>query len=179
MHDTAPIITVRDAQPEDAAAIQRIYAHYVLHSTATYEEIVPDAVEIARRRLAVLDSGAPYMVAELDGTVQGYAYASQFRPRAAYRYTLEHSIYVDPTATGHGIGSLLLTELIERCTALGYRQMIAVIGSTDNAASIKLHQRLGFSIAGQLQAAGFKFNAWVDTVFMQRPLGESDSTLPE
>lgn len=172
-------LVVRDSTPQDVADIQRIYAHHVLHSTASYEEVPPDASEIAGRRQAVLDFGTPYLVAELDGVVQGYAYAGQFRTRTAYRYTLEHSIYVAPDATGHGIGTQLLTILIDRCTALGFRQLIAVIGSTDNTASINLHKRFGFTVAGQLKATGFKFGTWVDTVLMQRPLGDGGSTLPK
>lgn len=172
-------LVVRDSQPADVADIQRIYAHHVQHGTASYEEIAPDAAEIARRRQAVLDDGAPYLVAERHGVVQGYAYAAKFRTRSAYRYTLEPSIYVAPDATGLGIGTRLMSELIERCTRLGYRQMIAVIGGADNQASIQLHKRMGFTMAGQLKGSGFKFGAWVDTVLMQRALGDGDTTLPE
>jgi len=174
-----PIITVRDSRPEDVAAIQRIYAHHVEHSTASFEETAPDMAEISRRRDEVLKYTTPHMVAELDGVVQGFAYAAGYRARAAYRYTVEDSIYVDPNATGHGIGTRLLSELIERCTALGYRQMIAVIGGADNAASIRLHQRLGFTMAGQLKATGFKFGGWLDIVHMQRALGEGSGSIPE
>jgi phosphinothricin acetyltransferase len=179
MSQLPDVCIVRESKPEDVADIQRIYAHHVLHGAASYEEIAPDSAEIAKRRQAVLDIGAPYLVAELNGVVQGYAYAAKFRPRSAYRYTLEHSIYVAPEATGHGIGTRLMTELIERCTALGYRQMIAVIGGSDNLASINLHKRLGFTMAGRLKASGLKFGAWVDTVLMQRALGDGDTTLPE
>ena len=172
-------IFVRDSLPEDAADIQRIYAHHVLSGTASFEEVPPDTTEIARRRQAVVDFGAPYLVAELDGKVQGFAYAYTFRARSAYRYTVENSIYVEPAATGHGIGTQLLSELIARCTQQGYRQMIAVIGGDANVASIHLHQRLGFTMAGRLKSTGFKFGAWVDTVLMQRTLGDGDATQPD
>jgi len=173
------IITLRDSKPEDVADIQRIYAHHVESSTSSFEEVAPNTEELAARRRAILELGMPYIVAELNGTVQGFAYANKFRPRSAYRYTVENSIYVEPAATGNGIGTQLLTELIERCTRLGYRQMIAVIGGAGNVASINLHKRLGFTVAGHLKSTGFKFGAWVDTLFMQRALGDGDDTLPE
>lgn len=171
-------ITIRDSRLEDLAAIQRIYAHYVEKSFASFEETAPDLTEIANRRDQVLALGAPHIVAVMDGEVHGFAYAFKFRPRTAYRHTVEDSIYVDPQATGNGIGTKLLTELIDRCTRLGYRQMVAVIGGKANAASINLHKRQGFKEAGVLTSAGFKFGAWVDTVIMQRPLGDGDGTLP-
>jgi len=179
MSDTPHTLIVRDSQSQDVADIQRIYAHHVLHGTASFEEVAPDAAEIAARRQAVVDFGAPYLVAEFNGTVRGFAYAYTFRPRSAYRHPVENSIYVEPAATGNGIGSLLLSRLIERCTALGYRQMIAVIGGQDNAASVRLHRRLGFVPAGQLKSTGVKFGAWLDTVLMQRALGDGDATLPD
>lgn len=179
MSETPPLITVRDSRPDDTADIQRIYAHHVQSGTASFEEIAPDEAEIATRRQAVLDLGAPYIVAELNGTVQGFAYANRFRPRSAYRHTVEDSIYVEPAATGNGIGTLLLNTLIERCTQLGYRQMVAVIGGAANVASVNLHKRLGFTVMGQLKSTGYKFGAWVDTIIMQRALGEGDSTLPK
>ncbi|MCR4378479.1 MAG: GNAT family N-acetyltransferase [Rhodospirillales bacterium] len=173
------VITLRDSRPEDLADIQRIYAHHVERGTSSFEEIAPDVNELATRRQSVLDIGMPHIVAELNGKVQGFAYANRFRPRSAYRYTVEDSIYVEPAATGNGIGTQLLTELIERCTRLGFRQMIAVIGGAGNLASINLHKRLGFTVAGQLKATGFKFGTWVDTILMQRALGDGDTTLPE
>lgn len=179
MNKTHHTITVRDSRPEDVADIQRIYAHHVQSSTASFEEVPPDLDEIAHRRQTVVHFGAPYIVAELDGKVQGFAYAYKFRPRSAYRHTVENSIYVEPAATGNGVGTKLLTELIERCTTQGYRQMVAVIGGAGNEASINLHKRLGFEIAGQLKSTGFKFGDWVDTIFMQRALGRGDDTLPE
>jgi len=179
MNTTHHTITVRDSRPEDVPDIQRIYAHHVESGTSSFEEVPPDRDEIANRRQMVVDFGTPYIVAELDGKVQGFAYAYKFRPRSAYRHTLEDSIYVEPAATGTGIGTKLLTELIERCTGLGYRQMVAVIGGAANAASVNLHKRLGFTVMGQLKSTGFKFGNWVDTVIMQRPLGPGDETLPE
>ncbi len=180
---TAPLpqnnIVIRDARPEDCAAVQRIYAHHVENGTASFEEAAPDVDEILGRRNGVLAFGAPYIVAQWNGEVQGFAYASKFRPRSAYRHTVEDSIYVAPTATGRGIGAQLLGALIERCTQLGFRQMVAVIGGSDNAASINLHKRLGFTQAGVLKSTGYKFSTWVDAILMQRPLGEGDTTLPD
>jgi len=172
-------IVIRESQPDDITDIQRIYAHHVQNGTASFEEVAPDTEAMAVRRQAVLELGAPYIVAERDGVVHGYAYATGFRPRSAYRYTVENSIYVEPQATGMGIGSKLLSTLIERCTDLGYRQMIAVIGGSQNLASINLHKRHGFEPAGQLNATGYKFGAWVDTVIMQRALGPGDDSLPD
>ena len=176
---TGPALTIRDARPGDAADIQRIYAQHVLTGTASFEEIPPSVDDMAERMAAVFDLGAPYLVGEIGGTVQGYAYAGPFRPRVAYRYTVENSIYVDPAATGQGLGTRLLSALIERCEAAGFRQMIAVIGGSDNTASITLHTRLGFTHMGTLNATGLKFGGWVDTVLMQRALGPGDETLPE
>jgi len=172
-------IIIRESRPDDVTDIQRIYAHHVQTGSASFEEVAPDVDTVAQRRQDVLDAGAPYIVAQLDGVVRGYAYATGFRPRSAYRYTVEDSIYLDPQATGMGIGSQLLGALIERCTNLGYRQMVAVIGGAQNVASINLHKRHGFEHAGQLKSTGFKFGAWVDTVIMQRALGPGDDTLPD
>jgi len=172
-------IAIREAHSKDATAIQRIYAHHVENGTASFEETAPSVGVIAQRCKAVLDAGAPYIVAELNGEVHGFAYAANFRPRSAYRHTVEDSIYVDPETTGKGIGSLLLSTLIEHCTQLGYRQMVAVIGGGQNVASINLHKRQGFEQVGHLKSTGFKFGAWVDTVIMQRSLGPGDDTLPE
>ena len=178
MNTTRPTITVRASTPEDAADIQRIYAHHVESGTASFEETAPDTNEIARRQCVIVEGGAPYIVAELNGTVQGFAYAHTFRPRSAYRHTVENSIYVEPASTGNGIGTQLLSALIDQCTTLGYRQMIAVIGGAGNIASINLHKRLGFEVVGQLKSTGFKFGDWVDTIIMQRPLGPGGDTLP-
>jgi len=172
-------ISIRDATDDDLTAIQAIYAHHVKHGLASFEEAPPDIAEIAHRRDTARSSGLPYLVAEQNGAVRGYAYASRFRTRSAYRYTVEDSVYVAPDALGAGIGSALLTELIIRCTGLGFRQMIAVIGDSANRASIGLHTKHGFAEVGLMRSIGFKFGRWVDGVRMQRPLGEGDTTLPE
>ena len=164
-------LLVRPSSEGDAASIASIYAHHVLHGSGTFELEPPDAAEMARRRREVCRAGWPWLVAERDGRVAGYAYANPFRPRRAYRFCLEDSIYVAPQAQGHGIGRLLLAELLARCTALGARQMLAVIGDADNTASIALHRSLGFAHAGVLEASGWKFDRWVDVVLMQRALG--------
>ena len=172
-----PLI-VRDATDADMSDIQAIYAHHVQEGTASFEEVTPDLGEMMARRDAILGLGLPYLVAELDGRVRGYAYAGRFRPRSAYRHTVEDSIYVAPDATGLRIGSTLLKELIKICEHLKYRQMIAVIGGSANAASIALHRSMGFESAGTLKSTGFKHGRWVDTVLMQRALGQGDSSLP-
>ena len=172
-------ITIRNARPDDVEAIQRIYAHHVENGKASFEEVAPSVDEIAIRRQNILNFGTPYIVAEWNGEVHGFAYAGSFRPRSAYRHTVEDSIYVDPATTGKGIGSALLSNLIERCTQLGFRQMVAVIGGADNLASINVHKRQGFEEVGHLKSTGFKFGGWVDTIIMQRPLGPGSDTLPE
>lgn len=161
---------VRPSTALDIPAITEIYDHHVRHGIASFETDPPDADEMARRQSAVIERGLPWLVAEIEGSVLGYAYATQYRSRAAYRFTLEDSIYVHPMHAGKGIGKLLLPELIARCREVGARQMIAVIGDTDNPASIKLHARFGFQHVGVLQAVGFKFERWLDTVLMQRSL---------
>lgn len=174
----ADMITVRDARYDDMDAVHAIYAHHVLHGTASFEEVPPTLDEMIGRRAAILASGLPYLVAESDGLVAGYAYAGLFRPRIAYRYSLEDSVYVAADMGGRGIGRALLAELIARCEAGPWRQMIAVIGDSGNAGSIGLHARMGFRHAGTLGSTGFKFGRWIDTVMMQRPLGEGDASLP-
>ena len=150
-----------------------------MHGLASFEESAPDADELRKRWKAVLSLGLPYIVAELDGRVVGYAYATQYRARSAYRHSLENSVYVREGEGGRGIGVALLVELIERCEGGPWRQMVAVIGDSANAASINLHRKLGFREVGTLAAVGFKFGRWVDSVLMQRPLGEGDRTLPK
>ncbi|MCZ6838330.1 MAG: GNAT family N-acetyltransferase [Alphaproteobacteria bacterium] len=172
-------VSIRDATEDDLATIQAIYAHHVDHGLASFEEIPPDLAEISRRRDVARDHDLPYLVAERDGAVRGFAYASPFRNRPAYRYTIEDSVYVAPEALGAGIGSALLSVLIERCTERGFRQMVAVIGDSANQASIELHAKHGFLQSGLMPAVGFKFGRWVDSVRMQRPLGPGDTTLPE
>jgi L-amino acid N-acyltransferase YncA len=169
---------IRSGTPEDAAAIQAIYAHHVLHGTATFEEVPPDQPEIARRQAEIAGRGLPYLVAEAGGRVLGYAYAGPYRARSAYRVTIEDSIYLAPDAAGRGLGRRLLERLIAECTAVGARQLVAVIGDSGNVASIALHERLGFAHAGTLRSVGFKFGRWLDTVQMQLPLGLGDATLP-
>lgn len=172
-------IRLRDATEADMSAVQRIYAHHVLHGAASFEEAPPGLDEMLSRRAAVLSLGLPYLVAELDGTVAGYGYCGPYRPRPAYRYTVEDSVYVADGMAGRGIGRRLLVALIERCEAGPWRQMVAVIGDSGNAASIALHERLGFRHAGTFRAVGFKFGRWIDSVLMQRPLGDGSRTLPE
>jgi L-amino acid N-acyltransferase YncA len=162
---TAGVDAAGDA---DIEAIQRIYAHHVLNGTGTFEERPPHSGEMAQRRAAVTERGLPYLVARSsDHEVRGFAYAAPFRPRSAYRFTIEDSVYVDPQATGSGVGRALLLELIERCTALGYQQMVAMIGDAGNQGSIALHRSAGFREAGRLVAVGRKFDRWIDVVFMQ------------
>lgn len=175
-------LTIRPAEAGDVPAIQAIYAHHVLHGVASFEEEPPDQAEMTRRLAEVRARGLPYLVAEDrpgSGAVLGFAYAGPYRARRAYRYTLEDSVYVLPGRGGRGIGSALLGALIERCAALGYRQMIAVIGDSANAGSIRLHARHGFRDCGILASVGFKHGRWVDSVFMQRALGPGDETLPD
>lgn len=175
--EPAPLL-IRPASDDDMPAVHSIYAHHVLHGLGSFEETPPDLAEIAARRNEYLARGLPYLVAEDDGEICGYAYAAPFRPRSAYRHTVEDSIYVAPNANRRGIGSALLADLIDQCTDLGYRQMVAVIGDSGNRASIRVHERLGFRHAGLLQAVGFKFGRWVDSVMMQRPLGPGATNLP-
>lgn len=169
---------VRDSTAADLPAIHAIYAHHVRHGLASFELEAPDYDEMARRREALTALGLPHIVAESDGDVAGFAYAGPYRPRPAYRYTLEDSVYVAPYATRRGIGRALLEALIERCTALGYRQLVAVIGDSANTPSIALHEAMGFRRAGLLHGVGYKFERWVDIVILQLPLGEAESTPP-
>jgi L-amino acid N-acyltransferase YncA len=171
-------VSVRSATALDAPAIAAIYGHHVLHGFGTFEAEPPSAIEIERRTAAVLEAGLPYLVATSGGRVVGFAYAAAFRPRAAYRFTVEDSIYIAPDAVGRGIGRALLSALIVACEALGKRQMIAVIGDSGNAASIGLHTALGFRRAGIGTSVGFKHGRWVDIVWMQRPLNDGDASGP-
>ncbi len=169
---------IRPATPADLPSIQAIYAHHVLHGLASFEEIPPDVEEMRRRYDEVASRGLPYLAAVSGSAVVGYGYCNLFRTRSAYRFALEDSIYVKDGLLGKGIGRSLLSALIERCTALGYRQLIAVIGDSANAGSIGLHASQGFLLSGTLRSTGFKFGRWVDTVTMQRPLGVGDGDLP-
>lgn len=170
---------IRPAQEKDAAALAAIYADAVLHGFGTFEEVAPSATDMDGRRRAVQDMGLPYLVAEQDGIVLGFAYASPFRPRAAYRYTLEDSVYVSPEAKGKGVGRAVLSSVIEACEALGVRQLIAVIGDSENAGSVGLHKALGFEQTGVGRSVGFKHGRWVDIVHMQKPLNGGDTRLPD
>ena len=169
---------IRNAVPADAARLQEIYAHYVLHGLASFEVTPPDEAEMAARMARVKERGHPYLVAESDGEISGYAYASTYRHRPAYDHTLENSVYVSPDHLGQGIGSQLLSELVDVCEGLGVRQLIAVIGDSENHASINLHSKCGFTRVGLLPSTGYKHEQWVDSVLMQRAIGEGDSTPP-
>lgn len=172
------MVHIRDADKTDMNAVRAIYAHYVLHGLATFEEEPPTEEELNIRRDGVIAAGLPYLVAEYDGRILGYCYATAYRPRPAYRYTIEDSVYVADGHGGRGIGAALLSALVERCEAGPWRQMLAVIGNSGNEGSIALHRRLGFETVGTLQSVGFKLGRWVDTVVMQRSLGQADRTLP-
>jgi L-amino acid N-acyltransferase YncA len=176
--DNSSTLVVRDATVADIPAIQAIYSHHVLHGTASFELTPPSAEEMVQRHASVLASGLPYLAAELDGAVVGYAYATLYRPRPAYRFTCEDSVYMKPGMAGRGIGGKLLATLVERCTARGWRQMLAVVGDSANAASLALHARNGFHPVGTLRSVGHKFGEWRDTVLMQRELGDGNATAP-
>jgi L-amino acid N-acyltransferase YncA len=169
---------VREATEADAAALAAIYGDAVLHGFGTFEEDPPSAADMDARRRAITDQGLPYLVAEEDGQVLGFAYAGPFRPRAAYRYTLEDSVYVSPHAKGKGVGCAVLAAVIVACEALGIRQLMAVIGDTENSGSIGLHRALGFEQMGVGRSVGFKHGRWVDIVHMQKALNGGDTTLP-
>jgi L-amino acid N-acyltransferase YncA len=170
---------VRDARDEDMPRVHEIYRHHVLHGTASFEEEPPSLEELRGRRASVLERGLPYLVADIDRQVVGYCYAAPYRARSAYRFSIEDSVYVDHRFGRRGIGRALLATLIPRCAAGEWRQMIAVIGDSANAASITLHAQLGFQQVGTLLAVGYKFGRWLDSVLMQRALGPGDGTRPE
>ncbi|CAN7414087.1 GNAT family N-acetyltransferase [Phenylobacterium sp. LjRoot225] len=174
---TQPLI--RPATAADAEALAAIYGHNVLHGFGTFEEVPPSAAVMDQRRLAVVAHGLPWLVAEEAGRVLGYAYAAPFRPRAAYRYTVEDSIYLAPEAVGRGLGRALLSAVLAACEAMGLRQVVAVIGDSRNAASVGLHRALGFEPAGVGRNVGFKHGRWVDVVWMQKALNGGDATAPD
>jgi len=175
---TAAPLLIRPSTAADVPAVTAVYAWNVLNGSGTFELEPPGEDEMARRRDDVLARGLPWLVAERDGRVLGYAYANVFRPRPAYRYCLEDSIYLDPQAQGQGVGKLLLAELLARCAARGARQMLAVIGDSANAASVGVHRALGFEHTGLMKSAGWKFDRWLDVVLMQRALGPGDGAPP-
>jgi phosphinothricin acetyltransferase len=169
---------IRPSQDGDVPRLTAIYAHHVEHGSGSFELSAPDEPEMARRRMAVLENHLPYLVAEVGGAVMGYAYANLFRPRQAYRFLVENSVYIDPAAQRLSLGRALMAELIQRCEAQGARQMIAVIGDSANLSSIRLHQGLGFEQVGLISSSGWKHQRWLDTVMMQRALGLGDLTPP-
>jgi L-amino acid N-acyltransferase YncA len=171
-------MSIRPATPADIPAIARIYGHAVAHGTASFEFEPPSEAEMARRMRELTDNGFPYLAAEIDGRFAGYAYAGLYRMRPAYRFTLEDSVYVAPEAQERGVGRALLAALIEAASVRGFRQMIAVIGDSGQTASIALHAALGFAYIGTLPSTGFKFGRWLDTVLMQRALGDGSATKP-
>ncbi len=171
-------LEIRPTTAADLPFITAIYEHAVLYGTATFELIPPDLAEMTRRFAVLMEGGYPYFVAVLDGRVVGYAYAGAYRPRPAYRFTVENSVYLDPAIHRRGIGLQLMVRLIAECEARGYRQMIAVIGDSANAGSIGVHRKCGFDMIGTHPNVGFKFGRWLDTVMMQLALGEGGRTLP-
>ena len=170
---------VRAASPADAAALARIYGHNAVHGFGTFEEVAPSPEEMAARLKAVQDRGMPWMVVEDAGQVLGFAYAAPYRTRSAYRYTAEDSVYVAPEAQGRGVGRAALQAVVAACEALGVRQLVAVIGDSDNAGSLALHRALGFEPCGVLPALGFKHGRWLDVVLMQKALNGGASIPPQ
>ena len=163
--------TVRAAGPADLEAVTAIFAHYVTSTVTTFEEVPPTVADWRQRLDDLADRNLPFLVADQDGTVTGYAYASPWRPKPAYRYTVEDTVYISPARTGRGLGRALLAALLTGCEQAGARQVIAVIADTGSDASMALHRRLGFTPAGRLRRTGFKYGCWIDTVLMQRELG--------
>ena len=174
----ANAVPVRDAREGDMAAVQRVYADHVLRGVATFEETPPDLDEMLARRAAVLNNGLPWLVAEVDGVVAGYAYCGPFHARSAFRHTIENSIYVAADRLGGGVGSALLGALIGRCEGGPWRQMVAFIGDSGNAGSIALHRKFGFQHEGLVRSLGFKLGRWLDVVYMRRALGDGDASPP-
>lgn len=175
---THSAILISDAQEADLLAIRDLYAWHVQHGIASFETEPPSLNDIMGRYTAVKAQGLPWLAARQDGELLGYCYLSPYRPRYAYRFTVEDSVYIHPAKIGRGLGALLLREAITRAEQGGWRQMLAVIGNADNHASLRLHQKLGFQLIGQLTAVGYKHDRWVDTLLMQRSLGEGQQTPP-
>lgn len=170
---------IRDATEADLPAIQAVYAHHVLTGVASFEEVPPSVDDLRTRLASVRSHGLPYMVAEIGGEIAGYCYATPYRPRAAYRNTIEDSIYMNDAYRGRGVGRMLLQALIERCESGPWRQMVAVIADGGSGGSLSLHTQLGFELTGTLKAVGFKHGRWLDTTLMQRRLGAGDSVVPD
>ncbi len=171
-------VNIRLSQTADLKNITAIYDHHVRHGTGSFETEPPTYDEMVHRHTRLLEQGYPYLVAEQEGQTAGYAYAGPYRPRAAYRDTVENSVYIRPDLMGQGIGSQLLAALINACEPKGFRQMVAVVGDSANIASVRLHEAHGFCNVGTLKSVGFKHGRWLDTVLLQRGLGDSDETLP-
>ncbi|GAA0599547.1 N-acetyltransferase family protein [Caenispirillum bisanense] len=173
-------VRVRDAVAADMDAVQAIYAHHVRHGTGSYEYDPPDLAEMQARWQKIVAQGLPWLVAEDagSGAVLGYAYAGLFHGRIGWRFVVEDSVYIHPDHTGRGLGEALLREVLERCEALGYRQMMGVVGDGANAGSIRLHEKLGFTRIGTAKDTGWKFGRWLDTVYMQKQLGPGGSEPP-
>ncbi|HSV47367.1 MAG TPA: GNAT family N-acetyltransferase [Ramlibacter sp.] len=171
--------TIRPSQDTDVPAITAIYSHHVLQGTGTFETIPPSEADMAARRADVLDKGLPYLVAEDAGRVLGFAYCQWFKPRPAYRFSAEDSIYLHPEAAGKGLGRELLGTLAAQAEAAGVRKLIAVIGDSANAGSIGVHRTLGFAPVGTIKSCGWKFGRWLDIVLMEKSIGAGDMTSPE
>jgi L-amino acid N-acyltransferase YncA len=169
---------IRTAELRDIAAITRIYAHAVQHGTASFELEAPDEAEITKRYKTLCEGRFPFIVADVNGQVAGYAYAGPYRPRPAYRFAVEDSIYIDPPMQRRGIGRALLQRLLAEAEAEGFRQMVAVIGDSAQTASIELHKTLGFRMVGSFEAVGYKFGRWLDSVMMQKALGKGATSVP-
>lgn len=171
-------MNIRPATSSDLAGITEIYAHHVLNGTGTFETEPPSETEMEQRWRDVLSKGLPYLVAESDGKVQGYAYANWFKPRPAYRFSAEDSIYLHPAALGQGLGTQLLTELLRQLELLGVRQVLAVIGDSNNLGSVGVHEKMGFDRVGVMESVGWKFGRWLDVVLMQKTIGDGAATAP-
>ncbi len=174
----SPAPVIRPSRDADLPAITDIYAHHVLHGTGTFETVPPTLPEMTARRAEVLGRGLPWLVAELDGRVVGYAYCNWFKPRPAYRFSAEDSIYLHPDARGRGLGRQLLAALADQAQQAGLRKLIAVIGDSANAASIGVHRSQGFEPAGVIRSCGWKFGRWLDIVLMEKTLGDGDRSAP-
>ncbi len=178
MHEKSEQPILRDALESDMSSIGEIYADEVINGVSSWEEQVPGSKEMLRRFENIVANGFPYRVAVIGGQIAGYCYASAYRPRIGYRYTVENTIYVGKMMRGRGIGRLLVNDLVTICETRGYRQMVAVIGDSGNHMSIDFHRRMGFEQAGVIKSIGFKHGRWMDSVIMQKVLGEGDKKLP-